>query len=112
MASRSVGAMDPSPYLSDIHIRRFRFLSLDEERVLASRWRDRIGPNGKRCSTTRLAASAGRRPTFRSATSRTSRKPMPNMALASRPRSLVRTASKPAFDEGKSARRLIRHKNE
>jgi RNA polymerase sigma-32 factor len=39
MASRSVGAMDPSPYLSDI--RRFRFLSLDEERALASRWRDR-----------------------------------------------------------------------
>jgi RNA polymerase sigma-32 factor len=39
MTSRSVVAIDPSPYLSGI--RKFRMLSLDEERALASRWRDR-----------------------------------------------------------------------
>jgi RNA polymerase sigma-32 factor len=39
MASRSAVAIEPSPYLSEI--RGFRFLSLDEERTLASRWRDR-----------------------------------------------------------------------
>jgi RNA polymerase sigma-32 factor len=37
MASRSAVAIDLSPYLSDI--RRFKFLSADEERALASRWR-------------------------------------------------------------------------
>jgi RNA polymerase sigma-32 factor len=39
MASRSAVAIEPSPYLSDI--RKFRFLSPDEERALASRWRER-----------------------------------------------------------------------
>jgi RNA polymerase sigma-32 factor len=39
MTSRSAVAIDPSPYLSAI--RKFRLLSLDEERALASRWRDR-----------------------------------------------------------------------
>jgi RNA polymerase sigma-32 factor len=39
MASRSVVAIDPSPYLSGI--RKFRLLSLGEERALASCWRDR-----------------------------------------------------------------------
>jgi RNA polymerase sigma-32 factor len=39
MASRSVVANDPSPYLSNI--RKFGFLSPDQERALASRWRDR-----------------------------------------------------------------------
>jgi RNA polymerase sigma-32 factor len=39
MTSRSAAAIDPSPYLSEI--RKFRLLSLDEERALASRWRDR-----------------------------------------------------------------------
>lgn len=38
MASRSFVAIDPSPYLSAI--RKFGFLSLDEEQALASRWRD------------------------------------------------------------------------
>jgi RNA polymerase sigma-32 factor len=38
MASRSVVAVSPSPYLADI--RRFSFLSTDEERALARRWRD------------------------------------------------------------------------
>jgi RNA polymerase sigma-32 factor len=38
MSSRSAVAMDPSPYLSAI--RRFKFLSPVEERVLAFRWRD------------------------------------------------------------------------
>ena len=39
MTSRSAVAMDPSPYLSTIG--KFSFLSPDEERTLASRWRDR-----------------------------------------------------------------------
>jgi RNA polymerase sigma-32 factor len=39
MTSRSAVAIGPSPYLSAI--RKFRLLSLDEERALASRWRDR-----------------------------------------------------------------------
>jgi RNA polymerase sigma-32 factor len=39
MTSRSALAIDPSPYLSEI--RKFSLLSLDEERALASRWRDR-----------------------------------------------------------------------
>jgi len=38
MASRPTVAMDPSPYLSDI--RKFKFLSRDEEQALAFRWRD------------------------------------------------------------------------
>jgi RNA polymerase sigma-32 factor len=38
MASRHAIAMDPSPYLSAI--RKFKFLSRDEERALALRWRD------------------------------------------------------------------------
>ena len=39
MTSRSAVAIDPSPFLSDV--RKFRFLSPDEERALACRWRDR-----------------------------------------------------------------------
>jgi RNA polymerase sigma-32 factor len=39
MASRSAVANDRSPYLSDI--RKFGLLSPEEERALASRWRDR-----------------------------------------------------------------------
>jgi RNA polymerase sigma-32 factor len=39
MTSRSAVGVDPSPYLSAI--RKFSLLSLDEERALASRWRDR-----------------------------------------------------------------------
>jgi RNA polymerase sigma-32 factor len=39
MASRSSVAIDPAPYLSEV--RKFSFLSLDEERALACRWRDR-----------------------------------------------------------------------
>jgi len=39
MASRSAAVLDASPYLSNI--RKFGLLSLDEERVLASRWRNR-----------------------------------------------------------------------
>jgi RNA polymerase sigma-32 factor len=38
MTSRSVAAVGSSPYLADI--RRFNLLSLDEERALASSWRD------------------------------------------------------------------------
>ena len=38
MASRSVVAVNPSPYLADI--RKFAFLSAEEERTLAWRWRD------------------------------------------------------------------------
>ena len=37
MASRSAVAMDASPYLSTIG--KYSFLSPDEERTLASRWR-------------------------------------------------------------------------
>jgi RNA polymerase sigma-32 factor len=39
MTSRSAVAIDSSPYFSEM--RKFRLLSLDEERALASRWRDR-----------------------------------------------------------------------
>jgi RNA polymerase sigma-32 factor len=39
MATKSAVAIAPSRYLSDI--RKFAFLSPDEERALASRWRDR-----------------------------------------------------------------------
>jgi RNA polymerase sigma-32 factor len=39
MASRSVVAVSPSPYLADI--RKFSFLSAEEEAALAWRWRDR-----------------------------------------------------------------------
>jgi RNA polymerase sigma-32 factor len=39
MASRSAVAVSASPYLSEI--RKFTMLSLDEERALASRWRER-----------------------------------------------------------------------
>jgi RNA polymerase sigma-32 factor len=38
MTSQPAIAMDPSPYLSDI--RKFKFLSRDEENALAFRWRD------------------------------------------------------------------------
>jgi RNA polymerase sigma-32 factor len=38
MASKSVVAFSPSPYLSEM--RRFSFLSPEEERALACRWRD------------------------------------------------------------------------
>jgi RNA polymerase sigma-32 factor len=39
MASRSVAAVSPSPYLAEI--RKFAFLSAEDERALARGWRDR-----------------------------------------------------------------------